>query len=78
MWIFVTPGLSEEMVCTGWYTPVGREGKAPSPRLPGLLYLHVQEEETVGNTELLPAKQSGGVPQSYDREGIPRIYSCLW
>lgn len=32
---------------------MGREGKAPSPRLPGLLYLHVQEEETVGNTGLV-------------------------
>ena len=75
MWIFITPGSAEEMVCTGSYTLVGKGGKAPSPPFPGLLYLHVQEEETVGNTVLLPANQSDGAAQSYDREGIPRIYS---
>ena len=73
MRIFIIPRSAEDMVCTGLYTLMGRGDKAPCPPFPGLLYLHVQEEETTGNTVLLPGKQSDGAAQSYDREGIPRI-----
>lgn len=78
MWIFIIAASAEEMVCTGSYTLMGRGDKAPSPPFSGVLYLHVQEEKTAGNTILLSAKQSDGAAQSYCREGIPRIYSCFW